>query len=202
MKTILPLQPLNRGDCHINEASSQTKVKEQLNSHFVIGTTIATGSIEKENDAYYPQRRISTTTSSTCCSQSKALQDIDHDHNHNRDHNRDHNNDQDRHDQFDSELVRIHASSLRRNAAECKRLDTIQSSRDSSGRQFNPLHRLHLQQDRDEPLIPISNILLRQHFLKPRLLQRSTHGHDNDLSFVANVSSGIGSTKASAFISR
>jgi hypothetical protein len=196
MKTILPLQPLNRGDCHINEASSQIKVKEQLNSHFVIGTTIATGSIEKENDVYYRQGRISTTTSSTCCSQSKALQDIDHD----QDHNRDHDNDQDRHDQFDSELVRIHASSLRRNAAECKRLDTIQSSRDSSGRQFNPLHRLHLQQDRDEPLIPISDILLRQHFLQPRLLQRSTHGHDS--SFVANASSDIGSTKASAFISK
>ena len=98
---------------------------------------------------------------------------------------------EDRNDQ-DLELVRIYKSSLLRDATECKRIDTIQSIRDPSGRHFVPFQHLHHGENHGATSTRI----------QPRRLHR--HTHDSNLQ-VTNCNktrkrgNSFASTEASAF---
>lgn len=210
MKMDLPLQPLNREDSDKDKPSLQDKTKGYFNSSHIgisngIGIHNAATSIASEHEKENCQHQHQHQQRASTFSQSKSLQDTDL---------MDRVRDQDINDQDDSELVRIYSSSLCKNSAECKRIDTIQSSRNSSGRQFVPFHYLHLHthiqvhhnqdEDDDEPLMPNSNIQQNQHFLKPRLLTRTrTTTNDRNFGFLASVTArSLSSDKASAFDAR
>jgi len=94
---------------------------------------------------------------------------------------------EDRNDQ-DLELVRIYKSSLLRDATECKRIDTIQSIRDPSGRHFVPFQHLHHDENHGATSTRI----------QPRRLHRHTHDVTN-CNKTRKRGNSFASTEASAF---
>ena len=94
---------------------------------------------------------------------------------------------EDRNDQ-DLELVRIYKSSLLRDATECKRIDTIQSIRDPSGRHFVPFQHLHHGENHEATSTRI----------QPRRLYRHTHDVTN-CNKTRKRGNSFASTEASAF---
>jgi len=109
---------------------------------------------------------------------------------------------EDRNDQ-DLELVRIYKSSLLRDAAECKRIDTIQSFRDPSGRHFVPFQYLHHGQHHGQHQHQHQHSTSTSTRIQPRPLHRHTHDSSNlqvtNCNKIKARGNSFASTEASAF---